>query len=156
MRAIDTQPALSIEKKSHIRWKHVVFAAFLSEIAVIALLSAVTAIYRLVIAPGQPDTQYQEFAQLAGYYLAAPSAAVATFVFALRVARRLEAAFIANGLLVGAVSTLLTLGFIFGAKPEHRLMYIVSYVLRIAAGCCGGWVAQKMKGASHDYSRQVR
>jgi len=145
MRAVDTTATLSTEKKSHIRWKRIVLAAVLSELTVIALLLAVIAVHSFVIAPGQNAAQYGEFAQTAGYYLAAPAAAVATFVFAFWVAQRLDSGFIKNGLLVGAVATLLTLGFVFGARPEDRLMYIISYVLRLVAGYCGGLVAQKMK-----------
>jgi hypothetical protein len=40
-------------------------------------------------------------------------------------------------------TTLLRIGFVFSAKPEHRLMYIVSYVLKIAAGYTAGILAQK-------------
>jgi hypothetical protein len=69
----------------------------------------------------------------------------------------LESSLIANGLLVGVVATLLTMSFIFAARPEDRLMYIVSFVARILAGCSAGFFAQKMKGAPvHDHARQVR
>jgi len=45
--------------------------------------------------------------------------------------------------LIGVAGVLLTGGFIVGAKPEHRLMYVVSYVLRIVAGYLGGWAVQE-------------
>jgi hypothetical protein len=146
--------ALSLEKNNQVRWKRVVLAAFLSEVFVLAVLSAAMAIHRFVIAPDGTAAQYQEFALRAGYYLAAPAAALGTFMFAFWATRRLESGFITNGVLVGAVATLLTVGFIFGARPEDRLMYVVSYALRIVAGYAGGVAAQK--GVSNDYTRQVR
>jgi putative membrane protein (TIGR04086 family) len=60
----------------------------------------------------------------------------------LWVARKLESRFILHGVLVGVLGVLLTVGFIFGAKPEDRLMYVVSFVLRIAGGYLGGVVAR--------------
>ena len=155
MRTLET--TFPKEDKAGIRWKRVVLAGFLSEIAVIAVLSAVIGAYSLVIAPGRPDSEYNQFAELAGYYLAAPAAALATFGFAFWTVRRLESRAVANGLLVGTVAMLLSSGFILGAKPEHRLMYVVSFALRILAGYCSGVLAQKMKGAPQgDYARQVR
>jgi hypothetical protein len=48
--------------------------------------------------------------------------------------RRLNSGFVANGILTGILSVLLTVGFLVSAKPEHRLMYGIAFVLRIAAG----------------------
>jgi hypothetical protein len=55
--------------------------------------------------------------------------------------------FVANGTLVGTVAVVLTLGFFFAAKPEDRLMYGVSFLLRIIGGYLGGVVAQRALGA---------
>ena len=69
-----------------------------------------------------------------GYYVAPPSAFVAVFVCALWAIRNLSSGYVLNGFLVGLVSVLLTLGFVFGARPEHRLMYGVSF--------CSGLLAE--------------
>jgi hypothetical protein len=142
MKALDTTATPSLKEKTDIRWKRIVLAAFLSEVAVIGVLIAAMGVYRLV-APGRSAEDYMAFGQVAGYYLAAPAAGVATFLFALWVTRPLASGFITNGVLVGVIATLLTLGFIFGARPEDRLMYIVSYLARIAAGYAAGLVANK-------------
>jgi hypothetical protein len=60
--------------------------------------------------------------------------------------RKLDSSFIMNGLSVGIIATLLTLGFLVGARPGDRWMYIASFVLRIAAGYAAGLVVQRMKG----------
>jgi hypothetical protein len=146
MQALETPATLPLEKKSVIRWKRIVIGAFLSEVAVIGLLSAVMGAQYLM-SPHQTAAQYQEFAENAGYDLAAPAAAVATFVFALWAVRPLNSGFVRNGVLLGTIATLLTLGFVFGARPQDRWMYVISYIVRIAAGYCGGLVAQKMNRA---------
>ena len=116
--------------KTRIRWGRVVLAAVAAEVAVILLIAAIS-----IIRP--------EFSESAGYYVAPPASAFATFLMTLWVTRKLEARFILHGILVGLVGVALMGAFIFLAKPEDRLMYGVSYVLRIAAGYLGGVVAQK-------------
>src|SRR5207237_6407525 len=81
--------------------------------------------------------------ELAGYYVAPPASAVATFLLVLWVARNVDSRFILHGVLVGLVGVVLTGGFIFTAKPGDRLMYVVSFVLRIVGGYAGGLVAQR-------------
>jgi hypothetical protein len=117
---------------ARIRWGRVVLAAVSAEAAVILLIIAISTI--------RP-----EFRESAGYYVAPPASALATFLMALWVARKLEAGFILHGILVGLVGVVLTGGFIFLAKPEDRLMYGVSYVLRIIGGYLGGVVARRVR-----------
>ena len=128
--------------KSQIRWGRIALAAVLSEIGVIAVLSAVIAIHRFLIAPGLTDAQYQDFARNAGYYAAPPAAGIAMFLAVLWLARRLTAGFTLHGTLTGLAAVLLTIGFLFTARPSDRLMYVVSYAVRIAAGYLGGVAAQ--------------
>ena len=119
-------------------------AAVLSEVAVVAILIVTTTAYRFLVAPGRAAAEYDAFGELAGYYVAPAAAGLATFFGALWVGRKLTSAFVANGVLVGAVAVVLTGGLIFVAKLEDRLMYGVSFVLRILGGYVGGAVAQRM------------
>ena len=132
-----------MEKKSGIRWGRVLAAALLSEVAVIAILLAVTTVHRL-LSPGLTAAESLEFGARAGYYVAPAASGLATFLSVLWLARKLTSGFVPNGTLVGVAAVVLTAGFIFGARPEDRLMYIVSFVLRIVAGYLGGVVAQRM------------
>jgi hypothetical protein len=120
------------------------WAAVLSEVAVIAILNLTTTAYRFVVAPGRAAAEYDAFSELAAYYVAPAAAGLATFVGALWVGRKLTSAFVANGVLVGVAAVVLTGGLIFAAKPEDRVMYGVSFVLRILGGYIGGVVAHKM------------
>ena len=129
-----------------IYWKRVLLAGFLSELGVIVALSVVIVAHRFVIAKGRTAAEYQEFAQRTGYYVAAPAAALVTFLMALWAVHALESHFVVNGLLVGVVATLLSAGFILGATPEDRTMYIASFVLRIAAGYFAGFVTHHLRG----------
>lgn len=113
-----------------LRWGWIVLAAVAAEVLVILALLAVSAIFKI---PGD----------VAGYYVAAPGAGLATFLMALWVARKAESRFILHGLLVGLVGVALTGGFIFTAKPGDRLMYGISFVLRIVGGYLGGLTAQR-------------
>jgi hypothetical protein len=121
--------------KARIRWGRVILAAVAAEVAVILLITGISTI--------RP-----EFRESAGYYVAPPASALATFLMVLWVARKLEAGFILHGILVGLAGVVLTGGFIFLAKPEDRLMYGVSCLLRIAAGYLGGVVARKSRNRS--------
>jgi hypothetical protein len=144
MSTIETR-ASSTSEKSGIRWGRVFAAAVLSEAAVIAILVAASAVYSFTVPPEQTRLAARDIGELVGYYVAPPAGALATFVLVLWVARKLESKFIINGIAVGVVSVLLTVGFLAGAKPEDRPMYLVAFALRILAGYLGGWVAQQRR-----------
>jgi hypothetical protein len=127
---------------SQIRWGRTIAAALLSELGVIAILLAVTLTYKLLIAPGRSWDEYQRFGEAAGYYVAPAASGLTTFLSVFWVARKLTANFVINGTLVGVIAVVLTAGFLFGAKPEDRLMYIASYAIRIFAGYLGGLATQ--------------
>ena len=114
----------------NIRWGRVILAAIAAEVLVVLSLLAAGAAFKV---PGE----------VAGYYVAPPASAAATFLMVFWVARKLESRFVLHGVLVGLAGVVLTGGFIFTAKREDRLMYIVSFVLRIVGGYVGGLVAQK-------------
>jgi hypothetical protein len=126
---------------SRIRWGRVLIAAVTSDAGVIALLLAVITIY-MSMTPGLTDDQYYARGEDIGYYVAPTAGAILTALSVLWVARRLTSAFVLHGVLVGVVAMLLTVGFIFSARPEHQVMYIVSFGLKIAGGYVGGVVAQ--------------
>lgn len=129
-------------RKPGIRWGLIVLAAFLAEVAVILIIGAAIMAYRIWIAPGQTEAEYRAFGELAGYYAGPAGGALMTFLFVLWLGRKLNSDFILHGVLIGVAGVLLTAGFIFSAKPEHRLMYVISYILRIAAGYLGGLAAR--------------
>ena len=119
-----------MSRMEKIRWGRILLAVVAAEVVVTLLILAASAVFRV---PGE----------VAGYYVAAPASAVATFLMVLWVARKLESRFILHGVLVGLAGVVLTGGFIFTAKPEDRWMYAASFVLRIVGGYLGGLVAQK-------------
>jgi hypothetical protein len=138
--AVDSQGV----KSGGLRWKRVLLGAVLSEAVVIATLLLVITAYTFVIAPGKTDAEYNRFAQLAGYYVAPATGAFSTFAVVLWiVVRGLRSGFVQNGLATGVVSVLLTAGFLVTAAPEHRAMYVVAFVLRIAAGYAAGVTAKR-------------
>ena len=140
--------ASSLSEKSGIRWGRVLLAAILSELAVIVLLVTASVVYSFIVPTERSKLAAQDIGALVGYYVAPPAGALATFVVVLWVARKLKSNFIINGVAVGVVSVLLTSGFLAGARAEDRPMYLVAFVLRIAAGYVGGWVAQQRRRRS--------
>jgi hypothetical protein len=130
------------DKATPIHWGRIVIAAVMSEAGVIAVLLAATAIYPMLV-PARAETDFNTLGEEVGYYVAPAAGAVTTFVSVLWVARKLSAGFVAHGLLVGVVSVLLTIGFVFSARPAHRLMYMIAFGLRILAGYAGGLAAQR-------------
>lgn len=130
--------------KSRIRWGRLIAAAVLSELGVITVLMAVTIAYTFSISPGHSFADYQRFGERAGYYVAPVASGLTTFLSVLWLARKLTSHFILNGTLVGVAATILTAGFLFGAKPEDRLMYMASFAIRIIAGYLGGLAAQAL------------
>jgi hypothetical protein len=126
----------------NIRWGRVIMAAFLAEITVILMIGAVIMAHRLWIAPDQTPAESRAFGEIAGYYVGPAGGALMTFLFVLWAGRKLNARFVLHGVLIGIAGVLLTAGFIFVAKPEHRFMYVVSYVLRMGAGYAGGLAAR--------------
>ena len=126
-----------------IRWTRVIAAGVLSEIGVIATLLVAIYIYRHLIAPDMPDTEYQTLGERVGYYVAPTAGFVTTLATALWAARTLESRFVANGVMVGVISVVISVPFFFTAKPEHRLMYGIAFALRLAAGYIGGLLAQR-------------
>jgi len=142
MQPSKTYTTVRAARKHGLRWGLIVLAAFLAEVAVILIIGAAIMAHRIWIAPGQTEAEYRAFGELAGYYAGPAGGALMTFLFALWVGRKLNSDFILHGVLIGVAGVLLTAGFIAIAKPEHRLMYVISYVLRIAAGYLGGRAAR--------------
>src|SRR5262245_40933279 len=127
MKKLESTPYFVRVQGARIHWKRIIVAGFLSELIVIALLAAIVGIYSLLISPGRASEDYKEFGRLAGYYAAVPAAALATFLMAFWAVGGLQSDFSLNGFLVGVIATSLTLGFILGARPEDRLMYVASF-----------------------------
>ena len=126
-----------------IRWTRVLAAAVASEVGVVAILLSVIAVYSAVIAPGMSDAEYQTLGERVGYYVAPTAGFVTTALMVLWAGRKLDSNFVANGLMVGVVSVVITSPFFFTAEPGDRLMYGAAFVLRLAAGYIGGMLAQK-------------
>jgi hypothetical protein len=133
------------QTSSRIRWGRIVIAAVMSEVGVIAALFAGIAVYTWMN-PSMSDAQSSTLGEEVGYYVAPGAGAVTTFLAALWATRGLSSSLFAHGALVGIVSVLLTVGFIASARPDHRVMYVIAFALRLAAGCLAGAIAERRSG----------
>ena len=127
-------------------WVRIGLGALLSEVTVVVVLSGIIVGYRFLVAPGREAAEYRAFGERTGYRAAPTVGAIAVFFCAIWATRSLTSGYLVNGTLVGVASVVLTLGFFFSAKPEHRFMYGVAFALRILTGFLGGVVAQRMYG----------
>lgn len=130
-------------KQSSIHWVKILVAGLLAEIVTIIIIVLAVTIYNFTIGSGQTEEQKQAFAAQAGFYVAPVASVVLTFLFAFWVGRKVESKIVLHGTLVGVVATLLSVGFIFAAQPEVRIMYAASYILKLLSGYAGGVFAQK-------------
>jgi hypothetical protein len=128
--------------KSRIHSGRVLAAAVLSEFTAITVLMAVTLVYFFLFSHNRTVAEFEQLGARAAYYVAPVASALATYLSALWATRRLAAHFVLNGTLVGAAAGILTMGSLFSSRPEDRLMYVVSFALRIVAGYFAGLMAQ--------------
>lgn len=127
--------------KARIAWGRVILAAVMSEMAVIIVLLAITGVY-ILFSHKATVSDIHQFGTSVGYYVAPLAAGLCTFVAARWAIRSLKADLLLNGTLVGVAATILTVGMFFGATPGDRVMYLVSFVIRIAAGYAAGATAK--------------
>jgi hypothetical protein len=128
-------------KRTH--WTRVIVAAILSELGVFVALFASFGAYGLATQTPFETFTNSSLGEDIGYYVAAPSGFVMTLLAVLWATRPLTSDIVRHGLLVGLIAVLLTFAFIFGARPDHRLMYVVSFLLRIVGGYTGGVIAER-------------
>ena len=138
-------------KRTH--WTRVIVAAILSELGVFVALFASFGAYWLATQTSFDTIINSSRGEDISYYVAAPAAFVMTTLAVLWATRTMTSDLVRHGLLVGLVAVLLTFGFIFGARPEHRIMYAVSFGLRILGGYVGGAIAQRRVAARSTTSR---
>ena len=124
-------------------WKRVVAAAVLSELGVFVALFAAFGAYWLATQTPFDTIVNSRLGEDISYYVAPAAALVTTVLAVFWAARPLTSNFVRHGVLIGLVAVLLTFGLLFGARPEHRLMYIISFGLRIVGGYAGGLIAQR-------------
>ena len=128
---------------STIHWIRVLVAGVLSEVGVIVVLLASIATYKKLSVgataeakPGEPS-----LGERIGYYVAPAAGFVTTGLATLWAVRGLDTGIIANAVAVGIVSVLITSPFVLSARPEHRLMYCIAFVLRPVAAYLAGVVS---------------
>jgi putative membrane protein (TIGR04086 family) len=108
-----------------LRWGRIVIGAVLTEVALIALVIPIQ--------------------MLAGdaaiLYIVAPACFIATFVFGLWVARKVEANFILHGALVGVLASLIYIALTW--NQTLPLIFHLSHLAKILGGAAGGALAAR-------------
>ncbi len=113
-----------------IRWGWILLGGFLAELAIFLI------VIPLSLVAGQKSLLYS-----------APAASfVATFAFALWVARKAPQRHVLHGVLVGVAAMLIYIGVSLG-QPEP-IAYVVAHVLKVLGGAAGGFIALKRATAN--------
>jgi len=110
-----------------IRWMRILVGGFVSELALLVVFIAVTAL----------------LGEAPGVYTAVGGSFVMPFLFGFLTARKVETNFVLHGVMVGVVGILIYLGLTrFGPEP---LLYIVAHGLKLVGGASGGYLAQRKR-----------
>jgi putative membrane protein (TIGR04086 family) len=118
----------------NIRWGWILLGGFLAELAIFIV------VIPLSLLAGQQSLLYS----------APPASFVASFVFGIWVASKVQQRRVLHGALVGVVATLIYVGIGLG-QPEP-IAYIVAHVLKVLGGAAGGLAvlkrARRFRGAA--------
>lgn len=113
--------------RSRIRWLRILLAGFLSELAIFA-----------VFIPGT-----MVLGQMPGMYIAVGASFLMPFLFGIWTTRRVDAHFVFQGALVGAVGIVIYIGLTRGgAEP---LLYVLAHGLKLLGGAAGGYVSRSRR-----------
>ena len=125
-----------------IRWKWIVAAAFLLEVAILAIFFLLLLAAKLAGVPllARPMSTLD-------YVDALVSSFGIVFLFALWVGKRVESTFVLHGALIGVIATLLFTGMWIATTPSwvQPVPYLIAHALKIAGGVCGGMLANQRK-----------
>jgi hypothetical protein len=128
-----------------IRWKWVLLAGLLAEVAVMALFFLLLLVATVAGFPeiAQPMTALD-------YIDAMLSSFVSMFLFTLWAGKRIDSAFVLHGALIGVVGIVLFTIMWVATTPSFAQppLYVVAHVLKVLGGIAGGLVVERRRRAS--------
>jgi hypothetical protein len=114
-----------------------------AEVAVILLIIVTLTLHSRVFAAGQPQEVLDAFAERAPAVIGPVAGILFTFIAALYCTRPLEVRHRTHGVLVGVVTTLLTLPDMIMATTAMRPLYLAAMMLKLIAGLAGGAYSER-------------
>lgn len=126
----------------NIHWGRVVAAAFLSEVAVLAIFFTLLLAAKLAGKPAIASPM-----STLDYIDALVSSFVMVFLFTLWVGKRIESGFILHGALIGIVATLLFTVLWVSTTPawSQPPLYMLAHALKVLGGIAGGLVVARRR-----------
>lgn len=119
-----------------IRWVRILIAAVVAEVAAIALLILLVAIF----GPGNEEADKQ-YAEQLGRWVGPLGGATLCFLGGYWVAWSASTRRPLHGLLVGVAAALIDIVSILAFRVPFQLLFVASNVGRVLAGWLGGWAA---------------
>ena len=126
-----------------IRWGRLVIGSIAAEFTLIALLVALVAIF----GPNDPHAA-QTFAEHLGRWVGPIGGALITFILSLWIGRRLSTAQVVHGVLLGCMLALIDVAILVASRTPFEWVFVVSNLVKIAAGYLGGITAARSSGAA--------
>jgi hypothetical protein len=118
-----------------IRWTRVIFAAVLAEVATIAALVLLVAIF------GPREAGAAEgYAEQLGQWVGPIGGAISCLLGGLWVARSVSIRRPLHGLLVGVTAAVIDIALLLASGASFQLLFALSNIGRVVAGGLGGWV----------------
>lgn len=125
-------------KLKAIRWGRVLFASLFAEAAYFLIIWIIAILLWFV--PGWTETDIYEFTNWANPYIYGLTGVIIVFIISFLVGRTLNGNFVMNGIMVGVIFSMLSLGWALPNKMEART--IICFMLNMVSGCVGGLIAQ--------------
>ena len=121
-------------------WTRLIGAAIVAELIPIVLLVALVAIF------GPRDVEgAEQFAQWLGSIVGPIGGAIATFLLAIWVAKKVPEGKLRHGIILGVMVALIDATLLVAGGSGFRLLFVFSGLGRILAGYLGGLWAERNK-----------
>jgi hypothetical protein len=131
-----------------IRWGRIIIAGVTVEVAAIAVLVAIVAIF------GPHDAaQAQAYAERLGQWVGPIGGAILCFVGGFWVSRKSSSSRVLHGVLVGTATAVIDAALLVAMWVPFQLLFVVSNTGKVLAGGLGGWIASRNEPRTPDALR---
>ena len=129
------------------RWLAALGYGLLAEVCTIVTIILISLVYKFGIARGLSDAGYEAFNQKMGGAVGIVGGTLFTYLFARMITRRVNANFVAHGLLVAATAIVVSLSGSIAGHHGVPSGYILASILKLVAGWFAGFQGRKPAAA---------
>lgn len=115
----------------------------LAEVCTVLTIIAIVMIHRYVLQRGLTTSDYAAFSERVGGIVGIIGGTLYTYLFAQLIMRRLDAGYLAHGIIVVLAAVALSVGGSLAGHHGVPAGYLIATALKIAAGALSGYLAGK-------------